>query len=465
MWGRWTFRRAMSAHLALMLALAVTGLGVTVHFAHRAAEADARALVSARRLAQGEQLGAGVQLWAAATRAYASTAHVPLQADAERAWADSRALLDDLDIRATTPTESLELARLARAMDARQLDPSDAVQPFDRALIFFLSAEEARTAAALASASASRRLAIGWAAALVGVIGLLAASGFSALRRGLTRQIGDAAQQVRMSSHELECVAAQQASGSRDQMAAMGEIGTTLRELLAASHHVAEGAQGVARIAAASARAADEGRATLAEAEASAQIVLRQVTTMDTLLSDVGRKSAHIGALLEVVDDLAEQTNILAINATIEATDTGDGGHRFAIVAAEIRRLADRVLETNHQIRGLLDDTRQSVTATLATTGAATAGAAAGGRHLVALGTSLHQIAQLVDTAADTAREIELSAQHQASTVSQVNGAVSTVSHTTHELQAGAQQTLQTASELALLSRGLTRIVLEPAVA
>src|SRR6185312_9715141 len=83
---------------------------------------------------------------------------------------------------------------------------------------------------------------------------------------------------------------------------------------------------------------------------------------------DLGKKSQQIGAVLDIVAELAEQTNILAINATIEAAGAGDSGKRFAIVADEIRKLADRVGGSTKEVRGLIDDVRSAVNTTVMTT-------------------------------------------------------------------------------------------------
>ncbi len=83
---------------------------------------------------------------------------------------------------------------------------------------------------------------------------------------------------------------------------------------------------------------------------------------------DLGRKSQEIGGILEIITELAEQTNILAVNAAIEAAGAGDAGRRFGVVAEEIRKLADRVSGSAKEIRGLIQDVRAAVNASVMTT-------------------------------------------------------------------------------------------------
>jgi hypothetical protein len=83
---------------------------------------------------------------------------------------------------------------------------------------------------------------------------------------------------------------------------------------------------------------------------------------------DLGKKSQQIGSILQIIDELSEQTNILSINASIEAAGAGEMGHRFGVVAEEIRKLADRVGGSTKEIRALIDDIRAAVNTTVMAT-------------------------------------------------------------------------------------------------
>ena len=111
----------------------------------------------------------------------------------------------------------------------------------------------------------------------------------------------------------------------------MNEITTTISELLATSRQIAESAQRVAEIAEQTATAARDRRR--ARSRAATESIVgdpRQVDVIVSHMLELGKKSQQIGAVLEIVSELAEQTNILAINATIEAAGAGESGRRFA---------------------------------------------------------------------------------------------------------------------------------------
>jgi CHASE3 domain sensor protein len=297
------------------------------------------------------------------------------------------------------------------------------------------------------------------------IAALLAASGVAALLIvSLGRQIGAAVTQVQTSSTELQAVATQQATGSKEQATAMSQIATTIGELLATSRQITEGARRVAEIAQTATTAAGAGGDTVRQAHESMAGIQREVERIADHMRALGQTSQRIGAVLDIVSELAEQTNILAINASIEAAGAGETGLRFGVVADEIRKLADRVAGSAKEIRALVDEVRTAVETTVVATEAGAATVASGTRQFDEVGAAFSQIAGLVDTTRDAGREIELSTKQQMTAVEQVNQAIVSVAQASRESEAGAGQTQQTASQLAGLSRELLRLI-QPAAA
>jgi CHASE3 domain sensor protein len=279
------------------------------------------------------------------------------------------------------------------------------------------------------------------------------------ITRSLSRQIGSSVGQIQSSSTELQAAANQQATATKEQATAMSEISTTISELLATSRQIAESSQRVAQIAGQTAVAARSGDATVAAAHDSISTIRRQVDLIVNHMLELGKKSQQIGAVLDIVAELAEQTNILAINATIEAAGANEAGKRFAVVADEIRKLADRVAGSTKEIRALIEDVRSSVNTTVMTTETGSKSVDAGSKHFSEVAAAFGEIAGLVGTTTEAAREIELSTKQQATAVEQVNVAITSAAQATKETEASSGQTLQTAVELASLSHALIRIV------
>ncbi|GJJ03223.1 hypothetical protein RugamoR64_37610 [Duganella rhizosphaerae] len=289
------------------------------------------------------------------------------------------------------------------------------------------------------------------------------AAGFT-ITRSLTDRLGMAVSHVQSSSAELQAAATQQASGAREQASAMSEISTTISELGVTSRQIAESAQRVAQIAEQTAGAARSGEGTVERGQESIAGIRRQTDLVVSHMLDLGRKSQEIGAVLDIVSELAEQTNILAINATIEASGAGEAGRRFAVVAEEIRKLADRVAASTKGIRIQIDDVRGAVNTTVMATESGAKAVDLGARQFAEVALSFKQISDLVSTTTEAVREIELSTKQQATAADQVRIAVSDVAQTTQETEASSTQTLQTASQLAGLSMDLRRLVHPQAV-
>ena len=279
------------------------------------------------------------------------------------------------------------------------------------------------------------------------------------ISRTLTRQIGTVVRHVQSSAAELQAAANQQVTSAKEQATAMNEISTTISELLATAKQIAESSRRVSSIAADTASTAQSGDQTVERTNEAIRNIQRQVDLIVSHMLDLGKKSQQIGSILDLINELAEQTNILAINATIEAAGAGENGKRFAVVAEEIRRLADRVGTSTKEIRQLIEDVRSAVNRTVMTTESGNKAVDAGARLFGEVTASFGQIGGMVGTTTEAAREIELSTKQQSTAVEQVNVAIANVAQATRETETISGQTLQTAGELSKLSRDLLRIV------
>jgi methyl-accepting chemotaxis protein len=373
---------------------------------------------------------------------------------------------------ALSPLIDAKLAELAQTISLRQtqgaaaalavVDNNSGKNDMDkmRELVAAADREEAdRIDQLTATANASAR----WTHAIIlwgGLAGTLVVAAIGIfITTSLGRQIGSVVSHVQSASAELQAAANQQATSAKEQAVAMSEITTTISELLASARQIAESGQRVAQIAEQTAGAARTGHGTVDGTRESMQSIRRQVDQIVTHMLELGRKSQDIGAVLDIVSELAEQTNILAINATIEAAGAGDSGRRFGVVADEIRKLADRVSGAAKEIRVLIDEVRGAVNTTVMATEIGSKAVDSGQRQFNEVATAFEQITGLVVVTTDSAREIELSTQQQCTAVEQVNGAAGNVAQASRETEVGSTQTLQTAQQLTGLSGQLLRII------
>ncbi len=373
---------------------------------------------------------------------------------------------------AIAPLIDSKLAELKRTIELRRTEGFDATEKVVQSDVGKIYMDKIRALVGEADQSASELLnkrseeahaganlatsVIVWG----GLIGALAVAAIGwVITRSMSGQVGTAVGHVQSSSAELQAVANQQATGAKEQATAMTEITTTISELLATSRQIAESAQRVARSAEQTASAARLGHGTVDLTHGSISGIRRQVDQIVAHMLELGKKSQEIGAVLDIVSELAEQTNILAINATIEAAGAGESGKRFAIVADEIRKLADRVGGSTKEIRTLIDDVRGAVNTTVMATESGSKAVDGGSKQFGEVASAFKEIFGLVTTTTEAAREIELSTKQQSTAVEQVNIAIANVAQASKETETSAGQTLQTVSQLAGVSRNLLRII------
>jgi methyl-accepting chemotaxis protein len=484
MTGSWTFGQKIGWGFAavVLLAVLIGGIAIyalnwTVSTKDEVIELDAGNLIAVERLRT-----AGAQK-ASSSRGYLLTGddkHLEELRSVRAEFRDlvghirgrlrvdqARRLLDDVERAENSHQMQLDRLMVLRRGDTalpeivRQFDVGvlPVRETLDRSLSALAAFEQQLmdTNKGLASEGAAQaRMAV----VAVSLLAVLFAFGMALLlTQTLSRQIGAAVQHVQSSCTELQTAANQQATGSREQATAMTEITTTISELLATSRQIASSADRVSKIAEETATAARSGERTVQTTAESMTGIKRQVDLIVMHMLDLGKKSQQIGGILEIINELAEQTNILAINATIEAAGAGDSGKRFGVVADEIRKLADRVGGSTKEIRSLIDEIRAAVNTTVMTTESGTKAVDLGGRQFADVTAALGQIASLVGTTTEAAREIGLSTKQQSTAVEQVNVAVSNVAQAARESEASSTQTFQTASQLTSLARELTRLI------
>jgi methyl-accepting chemotaxis protein len=356
-------------------------------------------------------------------------------------------------------TEGVEAAR-------RRLASGEGKRLMDRvsALIADMDRDEEallhrRDAAADAAVRSARATILG--GALLALVIVTAAGVW--ITRSLTTRIGSAVQHLTTSATELQTSASQQAATAKEQATSTTEISATVKELLATSRQIAESTQRVARFAEQAGGAATSGEGTLRAAHEGMATIRRQVDVIVAHMVDLGKKAQQIGGVLEIINELAEQTNILAINATIEAAGAAAEGRRFAAIAEEIRRLADRTGVSTKEIRALVDEIRAAANTTVMATEQGAKATDAGTRQFGDMTETFKQISGLVLETSDSSREIELSTRQQATAVEQVSAAMLEVSRSAGEVETTSRQTVQVAAQLAELAGDLARLVRAPA--
>ena len=169
-------------------------------------------------------------------------------------------------------------------------------------------------------------------------------------------------------------------------------------------------------------------------------------------------QSQSIAEITGTVNDLADQSNLLAVNAAIEAARAGEHGKAFAVVAQEVKNLADQSKQTTIQVRSILTEVQKSISAVVMATELGSKEASAGVRQTAVVGESIQKLAESIRTAADMGLQIAVSSQQQVVGMDQMAQAMENIKNATNQNVNGSQQVESVARGLHELGQRLKLI-------
>lgn len=277
--------------------------------------------------------------------------------------------------------------------------------------------------------------------------------------RTFVREINEAALRLSSSANQVLAASTQHETSSTEQAAAIHETTATMEELKHASAQIAENAGAVARVAEETLGAARAGRGAIGEFIQAMQQIRSDGVAVAESIAKLSKRVERIGTVVEVIDEIADRSDLLALNAALEGSRAGEAGKGFSIVAAEMRRLAENVLESTKEIKNLITEIRE---ATAAAAGAAEASKSAteSGEKLGAVAAhSVEGILAGVQETSDAARVINLATQQQRTATEQVVASMAEIEEVTRQTTQASKQATGAASELTQLAGRLAELI------
>ncbi len=269
------------------------------------------------------------------------------------------------------------------------------------------------------------------------------------------------ADQVSSASEELAAQIEQSSRGADSQRAVTDEVATAMEQMNASVFEVAKNAAQAAESSEQARLKAQGGAEVVHESIKATARVQRDVLALKKHMAGLAEKVEDIGKVMDVIDDIADQTNLLALNAAIEAARAGEAGRGFAVVADEVRKLAEKTMHATKEVSQAISDIQIEATEsakgadeTVESVKVATKLAAQSGHELKA-------IVDLAEAAADRVRAIATASEEQSTASEQINRSTESITRIAGETAEAMLQSASAVQDLAKLAHELKHIIEE----
>jgi methyl-accepting chemotaxis protein len=288
------------------------------------------------------------------------------------------------------------------------------------------------------------------------------ARAFATMSDGLRSMIADlrgAAQEIEREASNILSTSSQQSAMASQQASAINETSTTVSEIAQTSKQATEHADSVIQLAQRSEELSRDGQKVVEEAMTGMEKLAEQVRAIAQSITELSERTLQIGDIIATVKDLAEQSNLLALNASIEAAKAGEHGRGFAVVAMEMRNLAEQSKVAAGEVRVILGDVQKGTRGAVGATeeGSKRAHAAIGLAQ--SAGTSILGLADVIRDSSLAARQIANNTRQQTIGVEQIVSAISELSSAMADTLEGTKRIENVAGSLTTLSKRLSDLV------
>ena len=277
--------------------------------------------------------------------------------------------------------------------------------------------------------------------------------------RTLVTTINETSEQVSSSAQETQTTARHLADAAQQQAQRISTATSAINQIASSMDNVSKDSAESADVAERSVKIASHGAGVVRETISGMDSIRDQIQETSKRIKRLGESSQEIGSIVELINDIAEQTNILALNAAIQAASAGEAGRGFAVVADEVQRLAERSASATKRIETLVQtiqsDTNEAVNSMEQTTAEVVAGA----RKAEDAGSALGDIERVSHDLSSLIQNISTAARQQSAAATDISHSMNAIQEITSQTSQGASQTAESIGYLAQLASDLRRSV------
>ena len=264
---------------------------------------------------------------------------------------------------------------------------------------------------------------------------------------------------VSSASTQLSAQIEQSENGARHQAEMVTETATAMEEMNSTVMEVARNAGDAATVSARTRERADSGSHVVAQAVGSIRQVQQEALALKSDMTTLSEKALAINQIMGVISDIADQTNLLALNAAIEAARAGEAGRGFAVVADEVRKLAEKTMASTSDVGNAIQDIQNSTVMSAAQVDKAVKAIEQATGYANQSGEALSEIVTMADSTADQVRAIATAAEQQSASSDEINRSISTMSTIAGETSQAMAEAAQAVGDLATQAHRLTTLI------
>lgn len=277
--------------------------------------------------------------------------------------------------------------------------------------------------------------------------------------RALVGSVQNTATRVAQTTAEVDANSTELLAASNEQLHEIRETGQSILEMAGRINNVSAQAQESAQVARQSLQAADSGLTAVQNAIGGMNSIRDQIQDTSKRIKRLGESSQEIGEITELISDITEQTNVLALNAAIQAASAGEAGRGFSVVAEEVQRLAERSADATRQIAALVKAIQTDTQDAVAAMERSTQGVVDGARLSDSAGTALSEIDSVSRRLAELIEQISSSTSREAAQANEVAESIQHIFAVTEQTGEGTRSTAQQVRELSHMAEELRQSV------